>query len=67
MYLDRFSSFDEVIESSDHGKSWKSLKFIKEVLFLHLKQFPVGGVLQRLVPEAPHIDPTHLRKTVSLG
>ena len=42
---------------------WKLfyLEVIEEVLLLRLKQFPVGRVLQRLVPEAPHIHPGHLR------
>ena len=37
------------------------LKVIEEVLLLCLKQLPVGGVPQRLVPETADIDSGHLR------
>ena len=41
-------------------KHEKYLKVIEEVLLLRLKQLPVGGVPQRLVPEAAHIHSGHL-------
>ena len=40
------------------------LKVVEEVLLLGLKQLPVGGVPQRLIPETAHINSGHLRVPV---
>lgn len=49
--LSQTTSPNEVIELSNRILFWQTLQVLEEILVLELKQMPVSGVLERLLPE----------------